>query len=160
MRHLLDTLNELNLADERPVAALIGLAPDAGSLWADLRVGELKDPARAGRRRHRCHPRGLRMGAPVRPARRRPPPRLPLHRHAARHGRPEQLRRALVSLFGDDTLDMASDLIDGEVRFFGLQSPGLRARRLRPAPAPAPGIPCCGQRLKMPENRLARVKPR
>ena len=39
---LLDTLNELNIADEKPVAALIGLAPDAGSLWADLRVGELK----------------------------------------------------------------------------------------------------------------------
>ena len=39
---LLATLNELGLADERPVAALIGLAPDAGSLWEDLRLGELK----------------------------------------------------------------------------------------------------------------------
>ena len=39
---LLDTLNELNLADARPVAALIGLTADAGSLWADLRVGEVK----------------------------------------------------------------------------------------------------------------------
>jgi ribosomal protein S12 methylthiotransferase accessory factor len=39
---LLDILNELNIADEKPVAALIGLAPDAGSPWADLRVGELK----------------------------------------------------------------------------------------------------------------------
>ena len=39
---LLDTLNESALADQRPVAAAIGLAADAGSFWSDLRVGELK----------------------------------------------------------------------------------------------------------------------
>lgn len=39
---LLDTLNESSLADQRPVAGLIGLAADTGSFWADLRVGELK----------------------------------------------------------------------------------------------------------------------
>jgi ribosomal protein S12 methylthiotransferase accessory factor len=39
---LLDTLNESNLADQRPVAALIGLVADAGSIWTDFRVGELK----------------------------------------------------------------------------------------------------------------------
>ena len=39
---LLDTLNESALADQRPVAAVIGLAADAGSFWADLRIGELK----------------------------------------------------------------------------------------------------------------------
>ena len=39
---LLASLNESNLADERPVAGLIGMAADAGSFWADLRVGELK----------------------------------------------------------------------------------------------------------------------
>lgn len=39
---LLDTLNESALADQRPVAAVIGLATDAGSFWSDLRVGELK----------------------------------------------------------------------------------------------------------------------
>lgn len=39
---LLDTLNELGVADQRPVAAFIGLAPDPGSHWQDLRVGELK----------------------------------------------------------------------------------------------------------------------
>ena len=39
---LLDTLNESALADQRPVAAVIGLAADAGSFWSDLRVGELK----------------------------------------------------------------------------------------------------------------------
>jgi ribosomal protein S12 methylthiotransferase accessory factor len=39
---LLETLNESSLADERPVAVVIGMAADAGSFWADLRVGELK----------------------------------------------------------------------------------------------------------------------
>jgi len=32
---------------------------------------------------------------------------------------------ALVGLYGDETLDQATDLIDGDLRFFGLQPPGL-----------------------------------
>jgi ribosomal protein S12 methylthiotransferase accessory factor len=32
---------------------------------------------------------------------------------------------ALVSLYGDETLDQATDMIDGDLRFFCLQSPGL-----------------------------------
>ena len=122
---LLDTLNEMNLADERPVAALIGLAPDEGSLWTDLRIGELKtllalaigdtdavlegcewvrqfDQLDAGRRRtYRCIATLLALDDP------------------------NACEEALVSLYGDDTLDLASDLIDGEIRFFGLASPGL-----------------------------------
>jgi ribosomal protein S12 methylthiotransferase accessory factor len=39
---LLETLNESALADHRPVAAVIGMAADAGSFWSDLRIGELK----------------------------------------------------------------------------------------------------------------------
>ena len=39
---LLATLNDLSLADSRPVAALVGLAADTDSFWSDLRVGELK----------------------------------------------------------------------------------------------------------------------
>ena len=39
---LLASLHASSLADERPVAAVIGMAADAGSFWADLRVGELK----------------------------------------------------------------------------------------------------------------------
>ncbi len=121
---LLDILNELNLADEKPVAALIGLAPDADSLWADLRVGELKtllalaigdadavlegcewirqfEQLDAGRRRvYRCIATLLEMDDP------------------------NAYEEALVSLYGEETLDMATDLIDGELRFFGLQSPG------------------------------------
>jgi ribosomal protein S12 methylthiotransferase accessory factor len=39
---LLDTLNELDLQTSARRRILIGLAPDEGSLWADLRIGELK----------------------------------------------------------------------------------------------------------------------
>jgi ribosomal protein S12 methylthiotransferase accessory factor len=39
---LLEALNDSALADQRPVAAVIGMAADPGSFWADLRVGELK----------------------------------------------------------------------------------------------------------------------
>lgn len=39
---LLATLDDSGIADQHPVAALIGLAPDADSIWADLRVGELR----------------------------------------------------------------------------------------------------------------------
>jgi ribosomal protein S12 methylthiotransferase accessory factor len=39
---LLSSLNESSLADQRPVAAVIGMAADAGTFWSDLRVGELK----------------------------------------------------------------------------------------------------------------------
>jgi len=122
---LLDTLNALNITDERPVAALIGLAPDAGSLWADLRVGELKtllalavgdiDAVREGcewvgqfeqldaarRRTYRCIETLLQLDDP------------------------DAYEAALVGLYGDETLDQATDLIDGDQRFFGLQSPGL-----------------------------------
>ena len=122
---LLDILNELNIADEKPVAALIGLAPDAGSPWADLRVGELKamlalavgdtgairegcewvrqfEQLDAGRRRvYACIATLLDMEDP------------------------NIYEEALLSLFGEQTLDQATDLIDGVVRFFGLPSPGL-----------------------------------
>lgn len=121
---LLATLNAMNLADERPVAALIGLAPDAGSLWADLRVGELKtllalaigdreatlegcewvrqfEQLDAGRRRtYQCIATLLELDDP------------------------DAYETALLGLYGDETLDLAADLIDRQVRFFGIASPG------------------------------------
>ncbi|OIR12429.1 ribosomal protein S12 methylthiotransferase accessory factor YcaO [mine drainage metagenome] len=39
---LLETLLELDLADELPVTTLIGLCADPNTTWVDLRVGELK----------------------------------------------------------------------------------------------------------------------
>jgi ribosomal protein S12 methylthiotransferase accessory factor len=39
---LFDALLDIDLADNLAVTTLIGLAADPGSVWADLRVGELK----------------------------------------------------------------------------------------------------------------------
>ncbi|MDP2795202.1 MAG: 30S ribosomal protein S12 methylthiotransferase accessory factor YcaO [Sulfurisoma sp.] len=122
---LLETLNELDLPDQRSVAELIGLAADAGSLWSDLRVGELKallalaigdfDAIRegcewvrhfeqldAGRRRvYRCIETLLELGG------------------AAGH------RGALEHLYGSATVATAEAMLRQEQRFFGIEAPGM-----------------------------------
>jgi ribosomal protein S12 methylthiotransferase accessory factor len=122
---LLDTLNELDLPDQRPVTTLIGLAAEADSFWADLRVGELKtilalacgdeeairegcewlrhfeqiDPAR--RLVYRCVETLLELGG------------------ADRH------RSALQHLYGTATLASAEAMLRREERCFGIEAPGL-----------------------------------
>jgi len=122
---LLDTLNELGLDDQRPVAALIGLAADAGSFGKDLRVGELKtllalaigdeEAIREGcewvrhfeqldeqrRKVYRCIESLLNMA------------------DAAPYS------DSLKHLYGADTLQQAQALLNGEQRFFGLHAPGM-----------------------------------
>ncbi|MDP2809043.1 MAG: 30S ribosomal protein S12 methylthiotransferase accessory factor YcaO [Rhodocyclaceae bacterium] len=122
---LLETLNELDLQDDRPVAALIGLAADAGSVWADLRVGELKtllalaiddeaairegcewvrhfEQLDAGRRRiYRCIETLLELGD------------AEGHRDALRH------------LYGSATLETAGALLRREQRFLAIEAPGM-----------------------------------
>ncbi|MDO8931434.1 MAG: 30S ribosomal protein S12 methylthiotransferase accessory factor YcaO [Rhodocyclaceae bacterium] len=126
--NLLAALNELDLADQRPVASVIGLAPDPGSLWEDLRIGELKlmlalacgdaDAARegcdwvrhfeqldAGRRRiYRCVETLLRLDDA---------------------GDAAAYWPALSHLYGAEALQMAEALLAGEERFLGLPAPGL-----------------------------------
>jgi ribosomal protein S12 methylthiotransferase accessory factor len=122
---LLERLQELGTADERPVAALIGLAADAGSFWADLRVGELKlllalaadddeailegcawtrqfgqlDSGRACI--YRCVEALLQLEGDVAYA------------------------GALLALYGADTLDRAQALLDGQLGVLGFAAPGL-----------------------------------
>ncbi|OHC63100.1 MAG: ribosomal protein S12 methylthiotransferase [Rhodocyclales bacterium GWA2_65_19] len=122
---LLDTLNELSIADERPVAALIGLAADPGSLWADLRVGELKTMlALAG-----GDPDALREGLEwVRQFEQLDAGRRRIYaclQTIIDMEDPSTYEAALLSLFGEATLDQAIAMLDGDVRFFGLVSPGL-----------------------------------
>jgi ribosomal protein S12 methylthiotransferase accessory factor len=129
---LLDTLNESNLADQRPVAGLIGLAPDEGTLWADLRVGELKTllALAIGDRQaieEGCH--WIRHFEQINAERRKVyrciecllefRSRDTAATCAMSHD------AALRSLYGADTLARAQALLDGELRFFGLPSPGL-----------------------------------
>ncbi|WP_211461570.1 30S ribosomal protein S12 methylthiotransferase accessory factor YcaO [Collimonas silvisoli] len=122
---LLETLNELGLADQRPVAALIGLAADVGSLWKELRVGELKtllalaigdlDAVREGcdwirhfnqisterQLVYRCIESLIGLG------------------DAAPYA------ESLQHLYGAAALQQAKALLNREQRFFGLNAPGL-----------------------------------
>ncbi|MGB3917293.1 YcaO-like family protein [Thiothrix litoralis] len=122
---LYDTIEELGLDDHQPVAALIGLAPDAGSLWADLRVGELKtllalamhdeDAIREGcqwirhfeqisderRRAYRCIEALLDMDDV------------------------EGYSPNIGLLYGATALQQAQGLLDGSLRFWGIAAPTL-----------------------------------
>ncbi|PKM42203.1 MAG: 30s ribosomal protein S12 methylthiotransferase accessory protein YcaO [Gammaproteobacteria bacterium HGW-Gammaproteobacteria-1] len=121
---LLATLDELGLDDHRPIAPLIGLAADAGTLWAELRVGELKlllglalgddEVIREGcdwvrhfgqasderQRVYRCVETLLNLDGA------------------------EGYAAALQQLYGVGTLDQAQALLSGELRFFGVTAPG------------------------------------
>lgn len=125
---LLDTLNDSGIEDQRPVAALIGLAPDAGSFWEDLRVGELKtllalaigdeDAARQG-----CH--WVRHFGQIDDR------RLRIYRCVesllglSESEDFENYRDALENLYGPAALAQAKALLTREERFFGIPSPGL-----------------------------------
>ena len=122
---LLETLNELGLQDQRLVPEVIGLAADAGSLWSDLRVGELKtllalaigdeaairegcewvrhfEQIDAERRRvYRCIETLLDLG------------------DAGGH------RGALELLYGRATVEAAEAMLARQRRYFGIEGPGL-----------------------------------
>ncbi|MBU0751393.1 MAG: YcaO-like family protein [Gammaproteobacteria bacterium] len=125
---LLDTLNELDVPDQRPVTELIGLAADPGSFWSDLRVGELKtllalaggdeasiregcewvrhfEEIDARRRRvYRCIETLLELGG------------------SAAH------EAALKHLYGSEAVATAEAMLRQEQRFFGIELPGWELR--------------------------------
>ena len=125
---LLDTLNDIGIGDDRPVAALIGLAPDAGSFWEDLRVGELKtllaltvgneDAIREG-----CE--WIHHFAQINPARRRVYRCIETLLGLCDSGEYEPFRSALESLYGSSTLKQAEALLTREQRFFDIPAPGI-----------------------------------
>lgn len=122
---LLDRIEEIGLDDQQPVAALIGLVPDADSIWADLRVAELKtllalaiadneaviegcnwinhfEQIDAKRRRvYHCIHTLLEMDDP------------------------SLYSKGILALYGRDTVKTAEDLINGNLRFWGMESPDL-----------------------------------
>lgn len=123
---LLEELNDLGLADQRPIAALIGMAADADSLWKELRVGELKTLL------------GLAIGDQaailegcdwIRHFNQMNPDRQRVYRCIEDlQGLGESAAgcdAALTSLYGAPTLEQAKALLNGEQRFFGLSAPGM-----------------------------------
>ncbi len=122
---LLSTLNEIGLAEQRPVAAVIGLAADPTSLWKELRIGELKtllalaigdtDAIREGcdwirsfnqlnegrQRVYRCIESLLGLGDSA------------------------PFEAALQSLYGAETLAQAKALLNRSDRFYGLPTLGM-----------------------------------
>ncbi len=122
---LLAALDDLGLDDGRPVAALVGLAADPGSAWAQLRVGELKtllalaagdtEAVREGcdwvrhfgqidvarRRIYQCIDSLLQLDAP------------------------DSYQDALHGLYGTEAVARARAMLAGELRFPGLHAPGL-----------------------------------
>ena len=127
-KDLLETLNESAIADDRPVAALIGIAADAGSFWEDLRVGELKtllalaigdeDATREG-----CD--WIRHFAQINPERRHIYHCIETLLKLYDSGEYEPYRKALESLFGAETLARAEALLTSQERFFAMEAPGI-----------------------------------
>lgn len=116
---LLTVLELQDVDDMRPVAALIGLAPDPGSVWETLRVGELRLALALAAGQHEaareaCHWTAQFDEIPV--------PRRRLHRCLQVLLNPPASgleRGALLALYGEETLDHASAMLRGERCFAG-----------------------------------------
>ena len=124
---LLDTLNDSGLADDRPVAALIGLAPDAGSFWEDLRVGELKTLLALAIGDEEAIREGcdwLHHFAQINADRLRTYRCIETLLKLCDSGEYESYRKPLVGLYGETTLGTAEALLTRELRFFGIVAPG------------------------------------
>lgn len=121
---LFDLIGELELADDRLVTVLIGLAPDADSPWTDIRVGEIKlllaltlgddDAIREG-----C--------AWIGQYGQRSEARLKVYRciaDLAQLDDPNSFEPALALMYGRETLEQAFALFNQDERFFGLTKLG------------------------------------
>ena len=121
---LLDRIDELEMADDRLVTVIIGLAPDAGSPWMDLRVGELKLllALAAG------DDEAIRDGcAWIGQYGQRSEARLKVYRCIAdlvQLEEPSPYEAALALMYGRETLMQAFALFNQEERFFGLNKLG------------------------------------
>ena len=127
---LVNRLDEGGYNDYQRVAEFIGVAPDAGTAWASLRIGELKamlclaaeDYTQAidwidwciqieqlDKQRHQLYEC--------------------LHALTEIKLQPsykvDELSDSLKLLFGEDCLNTAMQIIDNEIQFYGLHSPGL-----------------------------------
>jgi len=125
---LLATLNESSLPDQRPVAAVIGLVADAGSFWADLRVGELKTLLALASGNEEATLQGcewIRHFEQIAPQRRSVYACVQTLIQLSDAGSTAPYVSALRQLYGAAALLQAQALIAQTDRFMGITAPGL-----------------------------------
>ncbi|WP_310446733.1 30S ribosomal protein S12 methylthiotransferase accessory factor YcaO [Thiobacillus sp.] len=121
---LLDLMDELELADDRLVTVLIGLAPDPGSPWTDIRVGEIKLLLALAIGDDDAIVDGCTWIAQYG---QRSEARLRVYRciaDLARLAEPSPFESSLALLYGRETLQTAFALFNQDQRFFGLTALG------------------------------------
>lgn len=125
---LLATLNESGLADPLSVAAVIGLVADAGSFWADLRVGELKTLLALASGNEEATLEGcewIRHFDQIAPQRRAVYACVQTLIQLSDAGSTAPYLSALRQLYGAAALLQAQALIAQTDRFMGISAPGL-----------------------------------
>lgn len=121
---LFDLMIELELADDRLVSVLIGLAPDADSPWTDLRVGEMKLLLALAIGDDDAILEGCTWIAQYG---QRSEARLKVYRCIAdliQLADPSPFEPALALMYGRETLEQAFALFNQDERFFGLSKLG------------------------------------
>jgi ribosomal protein S12 methylthiotransferase accessory factor len=121
---LLDLIVELELADDRLVTVLIGLAPDADSPWTDIRVGEIKLLLALALGDDDAILEGCTWIAQYG---QRSDARLKVYRCIAdlvQFDDPSPFESALALMYGRETLEQAFALFNQDERFFGLTKLG------------------------------------
>ncbi|MFT5588243.1 MAG: ribosomal protein S12 methylthiotransferase accessory factor [Bradyrhizobium sp.] len=117
---LLDYLQTSNLNDERPLWEILGLAIPVGTTWKELRIGELKTllALAVG------DDEAIREGCDwIHQYKQMNPARRLVYRcidSLMQLGETADYQRALVLLYGADTVRQAVALLDRSERFFGL----------------------------------------
>jgi ribosomal protein S12 methylthiotransferase accessory factor len=121
---LLDLIVELELADDRLVTVLIGLAPDADSPWTDIRIGEIKLLLALALGDDDAILEGCTWIAQYG---QRSDARLKVYRciaDLAQLDDPSPFESALALMYGRETLEQAFALFNQDERFFGLTKLG------------------------------------
>jgi ribosomal protein S12 methylthiotransferase accessory factor len=126
---LLVSLNESGLADQRPIAAVIGMAADAGTFWADLRVGELKTLLALACGDEEATLEGcewVRHFDQIAPERRVVYACVEALIQLSDRGNTSPYLTALRQLYGNSAVQQAKALIAQTDRFMGISAPGLQ----------------------------------
>lgn len=121
---LFDLILDLELADDRLVTVLIGLAAEPESAWSGLRIGELKLLLALALGDDEAILEGCAWMAQYG---QRSPTRLKVYRCIAdlvRLAEPAPFEPALALLYGSETLNQAFALFNQDERFFGLTTLG------------------------------------